>query len=518
MAVLTSKIIICKSVKLDRGHINVLNYTTSQMLTLCNSNGVFVASRDNYSFIRKNGTISVDFTYSQCVQCNYMAFQNPDYDNKWFFAWIDSVEYKGDRNVEISFTVDNWSTWYDLINWLPVFVEREHVNTDSKGEHLLPEPVKCDLVSPQYTLKYLFDKYDIVNHVMLPTGVTPNNVNDRYYATAKANCYSPASAGVASDEIVTETVNGNLVCTTLYPSSFTGKSQDGGSSNPVSLAQNFPNPSNLHGYIPVNNKLFSYPFSYILVDDTSKQILLRYENFDDPWQNQFHEFYIRGYASSVNEISIFPRNYEGVEYNPYYSLTIRDFPMLPTKIDSYLAWLAQKANANILTGMVGIATSAVSGGAIGGAVGTPVGAVAGAGIGAVSAIANYFTAEQTAKDAPDSIKGGDSSSIINIVYGTKGFYIKQIACKAEQARTIDNFFSQNGYSVNTVKIPNITGRQYWNYIKVNGVPVYGAMPEDAIEDITKICNNGVTIWHDHSYLGNYLIGGDSAGRLLNPIV
>ena len=50
------------------------------MLTLCRENQV--ASANNYSFLRATGTILVEFSYAQCLQANYIAFQNPDYSNK----------------------------------------------------------------------------------------------------------------------------------------------------------------------------------------------------------------------------------------------------------------------------------------------------------------------------------------------------------------------------------------------------------------------------------------------------
>ena len=73
MANRNSQIIICKNIKLDRNYNNVLNYTEAQMLSLCRANQV--ASASNYSFIRTSGTIKTHFTYAQCLQSNYVAFQ-----------------------------------------------------------------------------------------------------------------------------------------------------------------------------------------------------------------------------------------------------------------------------------------------------------------------------------------------------------------------------------------------------------------------------------------------------------
>ena len=134
---MNSKIIICNNIKLDRNYINTLNYTEAQMLTLCQQNAI--ASADNYSFLQETGGIYVAFTYNQCIRANYIAYQNPDYSNKWFFAWIDKVIYKGNKNCELQFTVDSWATWFPNLSLDTCFVEREHVNDDTIGLHTIPE-------------------------------------------------------------------------------------------------------------------------------------------------------------------------------------------------------------------------------------------------------------------------------------------------------------------------------------------------------------------------------------------
>ena len=136
---MNSKIILVKNIKIDKQYTNVLSYTEAQMLELCRSQEHLVAQAENYSFLRNTGTIMAGFTYAQCLQANYIAFQNPDYSNKWFFAWIDDVIYKGDKNTEITFTVDAWSTWFDKWNKKICFINRQHVNNDTIGLHTIPE-------------------------------------------------------------------------------------------------------------------------------------------------------------------------------------------------------------------------------------------------------------------------------------------------------------------------------------------------------------------------------------------
>lgn len=160
---MNSKIILVKNINIDRQYTNVLSYTETQMLELCRSQEHLVAQAENYSFLRNTGTIMAGFTYAQCLQANYIAFQNPDYSNKWFFAWIDDVIYKGDKNTEITFTVDAWSTWFDKWNKKVCFINRQHVNDDTIGLNTISENLNIgevieeeEIEDSSYTTEFVF--------------------------------------------------------------------------------------------------------------------------------------------------------------------------------------------------------------------------------------------------------------------------------------------------------------------------------------------------------------------------
>ena len=72
-----------------------------------------------------------------------MAFQNPDYSNKWFFAFIDKIEFVSNKNCRIYFTIDEMSTWWDYWWYQNCFVEREHVSNDTFGLHTIDEGLNC---------------------------------------------------------------------------------------------------------------------------------------------------------------------------------------------------------------------------------------------------------------------------------------------------------------------------------------------------------------------------------------
>lgn len=63
----------------------------------------------------------------------------------------------------------------------------------------------------------------------------------------------------------------------------------------------------------------------------------------------------------------------------------------------------------------------------------------------------------------------------------------------------------SGYKINRVKTPNITGRTYWNYVEIGSSEDigYGDVPSNFMEIINNACRKGVTIWHNHSNVGNF---------------
>ena len=73
----------------------------------------------------------------------------------------------------------------------------------------------------------------------------------------------------------------------------------------------------------------------------------------------------------------------------------------------------------------------------------------------------------------------------------------------ETAKVIDDYFTMYGYKVNSLKIPNITGRSNWNYVKTLGANIEGDVPEEDLNEIKSLFNNGITLWHKPSTYLDY---------------
>lgn len=55
-------------------------------------------------------------------------YRNTSYKDKWFYAFITSMEYKNDGLTYIYIATDVWQTWQFDIIFKHSFVEREMIN------------------------------------------------------------------------------------------------------------------------------------------------------------------------------------------------------------------------------------------------------------------------------------------------------------------------------------------------------------------------------------------------------
>lgn len=82
--------------------------------------------------------------------------------------------------------------------------------------------------------------------------------------------------------------------------------------------------------------------------------------------------------------------------------------------------------------------------------------------------ANVFDASQV----PDKVVGTVSNATMaGIGYGTFGAF--RLCVRKEFAILIDQFFDMYGYTTQSVKVPNVTGRRRWNYVKTRNTMMRG---------------------------------------------
>ena len=546
-----SEIIICKNIKLDKNYSNVLNYTEEKMVELCRANQQ--ASLSNYSFINQDrNIITTGFSYADCLKCNYIAFQNSDYDNKWFFAFIDDVIFSSDSATQIKFTIDVWATWWDYWQASRCFVVREHVADDTRGLHTVPE----DLETGDYMNCYE-ENFDSLGA----------NISDLCYVLAsttswktKKDAFSDAEAqepnggamyfGVYSgakfyrmntEKDVKEALSqmaeagqiDNVVSVFMAPKILCPeKEKDSNDASygdreiksillPYSLSKAFNRwdmiGSNIDNYTPRNKKLLCYPYSYLMVSNgVGGNSIYKYEDFyytSEDESSTMIQFEIA--LSLVPSISgkIIPRYYKGLSRNYDYGIPLGKYPICAFQTDSYTNWLVQNSvnilgeritndqmtmGASIATGIVGIGASIATGN------------IAGAGLGVMSTgigVANSIQSMRNHENIPPQTTQSQATGDVTCALGYIAPRVYNISIKPEYARIIDEYFDRFGYKVNRTKVPNLQGRPHWSYIQIasNEQIGYGSVPSAYMQLINNICQKGVTIWKNHAEIGDFTL-------------
>lgn len=94
---------------------------------------------DNVSFQRKDSVIRYSAHIDTLLQYNYCMYQNENYGDKWFYAYISNMTYMNDNRTDIQITTDCFQTWQFDLTYKASFIEREHVNNDTIGLHTIDE-------------------------------------------------------------------------------------------------------------------------------------------------------------------------------------------------------------------------------------------------------------------------------------------------------------------------------------------------------------------------------------------
>ena len=544
MANRNGKVILAKNIKLEKSYKNVLDYTDQQMLELVIANKVYEAN--DFSFINRDerNYVQIDISYTDAIKANYLAYQNPDYGGKWFFAFIDKVEYYSESSTRIRFTIDEFSTWYGYWGVSTCFVEREHVNDDTIGLHTIPEGLETGeyIINESSIVTRKLDRdacYICMGVTYVPDGTLWVN-DDRMYGhiysgltlvifksnescskfikvydkmgrgDAIVNIYMipVASSGIAIDDERWQNATyqdiSNITFAVL-PST--------GAAYTIEENLTYTIPSTLNGYTPRNNKLKVFPYNYISISNNNgSQIDYHYEDF----VNNTAKFNIIGIPTNGGQNMMIPVNYKlinstslyDIHYN--YGISGGKFPSCSWNTDPYINWLTQNG-VNIMGMKIDAPTTQAISGSLEALVGA--GTLNSENIG--GGIGKMFGAVQEqwrhSLQSP-TLNGQTSSGDICFANDNCNFVYYKMSIRAEYARIIDEWFTRFGYKVNRLKTPNITGRTYWNFVKIGANEDIGYannnyfdIPAPSMEIINNIFRNGVTIWHDHSNIGNFTL-------------
>lgn len=502
---------------------------------------------EDFTYQRKDYVIRYKAHIDSILDYNYCMYQNENYTNKWFFAYIVNMRYVNDNLTEITIKTDVFQTYqFDLV-YKASFVEREHVSDDTIGLHTIPEGLEtgeyisrevtstafgnahpvimvtqyCQLTntsdSSGYDMEnenklkdgggYLNGIYQGCEYLLCGNSLAAQNIIAAYSKAGKLD--SIVGMFMAPDSLTgflpPESSNiwyysswsgGLAYGPFLYLNQFEGYTSDMGV---FAIGKPY---NHIDGVAPKNNKLYTYPYIYLLgTNNTGITNTYLYEYFDDQELTGYCQFQTNGVICPGCSIKTVPLDYKNIMYNYSEGIPLGKYPICSYSGDMYTNWLTQ----NSVNAAISIANSGLQVVAGGILAGTGAGALVGAGqiasglTGIASTLGTIYEHSLMPPQAQGDINTGD----INFTRTGNNFSFYRMNIKAEMVNIIDNYFSMYGYKVSTVKIPNITGRANWNYVKCIGANIEALIPEDYLNEIKELFNAGITLWHNPNTFLDY---------------
>lgn len=349
------------------------------------------------SYQRQNGRIRVSALGDRAHFYNYLSFTNPD-SNYRYYAFITDCEYINNNTYSFAFTIDVIQSFMHVLTPHPVYIDRQHVNNDTKGYNTQPEEFSAmgqllyecvaapttdipdvptyDRIEP--VSNWLFDAKkmwsdDSLCMVIMSTEdlETKGDVNEwelskcnPYWKMEPTQLYGPlyypiwyygypinnidwvnhlinAFNFISKNGLADAIINFFVAPMGLYYTS--QREQDGSGQTRYGYDFRLNIPQNQLGvYTPKNNKLYTYPYNYLYVTtNEGNGAIYKYEYFDKYEQEYGSTFFaFCGHMAPNCVVGLYPRNYASSLYNVNELLTTAPYPLLPWSSDVYQAYCA----------------------------------------------------------------------------------------------------------------------------------------------------------------------------------
>lgn len=356
-------------------------------------------SMGNYFVRPETGQLRVNAAFNDVETANYGYIQNGS--GKIYFINIDHAEYVNDDTTRIHFAIDVMATYYDDFDRTSQYVVREHVNDDTVGANLQPEPVGTGELEVQWqtrtsssvkgaTSSYDFDLRtpcififagDQADGNQVYAGVLDGTVEGacvwvapmpideggHYFTGALTDWLWSMNRNNKAESIVAMTVYPldmvNIASENLYKvTPLFGNSGDHHDTRTLIFSVHEKPTDLAGGYVPRNKKLMTYPYSFFRATNYKGQYRdYRYEFIDDLDYVGPLPFLLRGSPDPAGDMWCNPQNYNGCSNeNPEYAITLGGIPQVSWPFNSYQNWLAGNAGS-LAMNLLSLAAMAVPG-------------------------------------------------------------------------------------------------------------------------------------------------------------
>ena len=523
-------------------------------LTFANPNAQFQYFRyiqeqkqyDKVTYIRKDGYVVINDCFDNLIKYNYCMYQNENFSTKWYYAFIIKMEWLSPNSTKVYIKTDVFQTYQFDVNYYASFVEREHINVneDGIGANLVPENLELGEVIENsstsikglgicYVIAYGRDPSDVgggssqyngcfVNGIASGLWYYIGNMNkvlemiktidDKGYGGDIKAVYSIPTVSILgwnSEYSIDELDDRYQVWGFWVNNQFYSNGRE------FSLAGI---PTTLNGYTPRNQKLRQYPFQYLGFTPTNgTNKIFKYEDFE----NGVPQFKLVSEINPNPNVYFVPKNFKGVSgVNVSESAVVSGYPSISWKSDYFSNWLAQNSNIVNLNlerdqfnYELGVAKDSANymGKQIQNAMTLNVGGFAmdsanllldsyGNSVNHDYDIKQTMAQVQKTSMLPNTGNvGGSNATLLGYDLYNQDIFTRY-SIKKQFAERIDMYFDMYGYQTNKVKIPNITGRPNWNYVKTMGLNVLqkssSNVPQEDLQEFKAIFDNGITLWHN----------------------
>lgn len=525
----SSQIYLC-DVPFTKSHADIIDFTSQ------NDQLNYFKSRVNktyndYVYVKKDNMIKVEGNLDELVANNYLFYKNPS-SGKYYYCFIDRMEYISENTTGIYFTTDAWQTWFFDIQYMPSFIERKHVTNDTIGANTVPEGLEtgeyiCNshviddhlgnmLDDLTYILSLSVDMntIDLGNKTIEPSGVR------RYNGIISGTAYYRLDfSGLINTYLEELTEIGNISAINglfMAPKELAQQQIDEvpkrspneikESNAPAEYNNTIAKNYNLNGYTPKNNKLYVYPYNFLVVSNNQgTSQIMRYEDFNSSSCN----FKIQMCITPGCSIRMIPLNFKNITENDDYGINMGKLPVCSYNVDMYTNWLTQNSinvgGTTITSDQVNVANNVLSG--FGSSLGSLITGNLGGVVGGLQSTftSTYNSLLQTQQhNMLSGVSGGNLNSGDVVTASNKNtFHFYKMSVRSEFAKIIDDYFSKYGYKVNRVETPKVRTRQNWNYLKTIGFNLKGNIPQTEMEEIKAMFDGGVTIWHNPNTIYDY---------------
>lgn len=543
MSTPSTDIHICAGVPLNNKYDHTL-YFANATDQLSYFSGKTVRNFNAYSYVRKSWKLKVATNMEAAREWSYLYFRNGA-GNKWYYYFINQIEYVNDNTVELSLELDVMQTYLtEIRNGLRAcYVEREHSVNDTWGENTIDEGLDVgDLINSQREVIDLSSDLAImtaasidINAYYISNGASERNIIGSYIDgtfsgfgitatpisdTAHGNLWDDFSTML--NYLDTKGKSEAIFTMWLYPRKLITSNYGDYewciapyvTGSAIASHTAWARPTSIDGYTPKNKKVLQYPYCFMYVTNNSGgAAVYHYEKF----ATSERVFRIQGNIAPDAVVKLVPCLYKGIPINYDEALSMGNYPVCAWNNDTYKLWLAQNQSQQnlglvfdglkIVGGAAAIAGGVAATGASGGT--ATAGGVAAMSAGAsliasgASGIASQL-AQRADKDVQPPQARGTFSGSHNVSRGLQNFEIYHKTIDAYHAEMIDNYFSMYGYATRKVKKPNISSRPAWNYVKTIGSNVRANICMEDLQIINSIFDKGVTFWKNAD-VGNYAL-------------